>query len=71
MFDQIFSFKKRFGCCLFVGVELCREGFDEEEEQEEVENEVAPILVQLAYVHQLQGHQDEATKLYTTVLKNK
>ncbi|PQQ19040.1 signal recognition particle subunit SRP72 [Prunus yedoensis var. nudiflora] len=37
--------------------------------EDEIENELAPIAVQLAYVQQLLGHKQEAIEAYTDVIK--
>ncbi|KNC99257.1 uncharacterized protein SPPG_05512 [Spizellomyces punctatus DAOM BR117] len=51
---------------------LCRESLAAEQySEEEIQQELAVIAVQLAYVHQLQGRSAEAIELYETVLKLK
>jgi len=44
---------------------------EEGEAEEDIEDEIAIIKVQLAYVLQMQGKEKEAQALYNTVLKNK
>lgn len=52
--------------------ELCRDSFSGDDfTPEDLDNEIAVILVQLGFVYQLQGKHDDAMKLYTTALKSK
>ncbi|RUS30933.1 hypothetical protein BC938DRAFT_478737, partial [Jimgerdemannia flammicorona] len=52
--------------------ELCRSSLsDEDYSDEEIERELAVIVVQLAYVYQLRGMVAEAAELYQSVLKTK
>ncbi|RUO96585.1 hypothetical protein BC936DRAFT_141795, partial [Jimgerdemannia flammicorona] len=51
---------------------LCRSSLsDEDYSDEEIERELAVIVVQLAYVYQLRGMVAEAAELYQSVLKTK
>ncbi|KAF9994524.1 Signal recognition particle core component [Entomortierella chlamydospora] len=49
---------------------ICRETLNDYDE-EEIEQEMAIIVVQTAYVHQLLGHVEQARELYHSVLKIK
>jgi len=50
----------------------CQKSMREEQASEaDLQSELAPLQTQLAYVYQLQGRDDEAAHLYTTVLKSK
>ncbi|KAF9959095.1 hypothetical protein BGZ72_010335 [Mortierella alpina] len=49
---------------------LCRETLSDYDE-DEIEQELAIIVVQTAYVHQLLGHTEQARELYHSVLKTK
>ncbi|KAL1916119.1 uncharacterized protein VTP21DRAFT_6123 [Calcarisporiella thermophila] len=52
--------------------QLCKKTLSEQKlTQEEIDQEMAVILVQLAYVYQLQGRHSKAIELYQTVLKYK
>jgi signal recognition particle subunit SRP72 len=53
--------------------EMCKEFYKSEEDfdEEELENELAIIKVQLAYCLQVLNKNDEALKIYNSVLKNK
>lgn len=64
----------RFRPWVLIGVlvELCRKAFSGDDfTQEELEEELAPVLVQQGLVHQLLGQTDEALNLYTAALKSK
>ncbi|CAG8508862.1 9469_t:CDS:10 [Ambispora gerdemannii] len=51
---------------------VCRKSLSQEDYSEkEIERELATIIVQLAYVHQLQGRINEATDLCQSVIKSK
>ena len=52
---------------------MCKEFYQSEEDfdESELENELAIIKVQLAYCLQVLNKNDEALKIYNTVLKNK
>ncbi len=52
---------------------MCKDFFQNEEDfdESELENELAIIKVQLAYCLQKLNQNDEALKIYNTVLKNK
>ncbi|KAG0011232.1 Signal recognition particle core component, partial [Entomortierella chlamydospora] len=50
--------------------QICRETLNDYDE-EEIEQEMAIIVVQTAYVHQLLGHVEQARELYHSVLKIK
>lgn len=50
---------------------MCKEYFEDEEDQEFVESEMAIIRIQLAYCLQKAGKIDEALKIYNSVLKSK
>ncbi|KAF9356270.1 hypothetical protein BGX26_005492 [Mortierella sp. AD094] len=50
--------------------QICREALKDYDE-EEIEQEMAIIVVQTAYVHQLLGHAEQARELYLSVLKIK
>ena len=54
-------------------VELCRESFEDDPEatQEEIDAELGVIRVQMGYVLQKMGQNDEALKLYNQVIKQK
>jgi hypothetical protein len=52
---------------LFPPIGICREAFKEEE----IEDELVPILVQLGYVHQLSGKLESAMELYSSAIKSK
>jgi len=57
---------------LKLSEELCRKAFSGDDfTQEELEEELAPVLVQQGLVHQLLGQTDEALNLYTAALKSK
>ncbi|KAF9912534.1 hypothetical protein BX616_010314 [Lobosporangium transversale] len=49
---------------------VCREALKDYDE-EEIEQELAIIVVQIAYVYQLMGKTEQAKELYQTVLKSK
>ncbi|XP_070540051.1 signal recognition particle subunit SRP72-like [Ptychodera flava] len=52
---------------------LCRESLEDDPDmtEEDIESEVAVIQVQLAYVLQLQGKNEEALKIYNNVFKSR
>ena len=58
---------------MFVCVEMCKESFAEDADvgEEEVDEELAIIRVQLAYLLQAQGRTAEANTLYNTVQKSR
>ena len=58
---------------LYIYVELCRESFEDDPEatQEEIDAELGVIRVQMGYVLQKMGQNDEALKLYNQVIKQK
>jgi len=52
--------------------ELCRSAAEEDEmDAEDLQNELAPIQVQLGFVKQQLGKPDEAVEIYNSVLKTK
>lgn len=50
---------------------MCKQTFEDEEDQDFVESEMAIIRIQLAYCLQKLGKLDEALKIYNSVLKSK
>lgn len=50
---------------------LCKQTFEDEEDQEYVENEMAIIRVQLAYCLQKLGKNEDALRIYNDVMKAK
>eukprot|EP01116_Phalansterium_solitarium_P012259 TRINITY_DN28393_c0_g1_i1.p1 TRINITY_DN28393_c0_g1~~TRINITY_DN28393_c0_g1_i1.p1 ORF type:complete len:671 (-),score=327.00 TRINITY_DN28393_c0_g1_i1:85-2097(-) len=57
---------------LQLALRVCQESLQAEgASDEEVNDELAIIQTQLAYVHQVRGNTDEALRLYNAVLKNK
>ncbi|CAG8590246.1 10636_t:CDS:10, partial [Ambispora leptoticha] len=51
---------------------ICRKSLSQEDYSEkEIEQELATIIIQLAYVYQLQGRTNEAIDLYQSVIKSK
>ncbi|XP_063221217.1 signal recognition particle subunit SRP72 [Bacillus rossius redtenbacheri] len=50
---------------------LCRETFEEDDADADVEEELSIIRVQLAYCMQMQGREKEAQAIYSSVLKHK
>ncbi|KAI9206477.1 uncharacterized protein BJ171DRAFT_497988 [Polychytrium aggregatum] len=49
----------------------CRKSLqDEDYSEEEIEREISPIALQLACVYQLQGRTEEASEIYTGILKS-
>jgi len=52
--------------------ELCRSAAEEDEmDAEDLQNELAPIQVQLGFVKQQLGKPEEAVEIYNSVLKTK
>eukprot|EP00002_Diphylleia_rotans_P001499 TRINITY_DN1083_c0_g1_i10.p1 TRINITY_DN1083_c0_g1~~TRINITY_DN1083_c0_g1_i10.p1 ORF type:complete len:642 (-),score=184.85 TRINITY_DN1083_c0_g1_i10:1751-3676(-) len=56
---------------LAVAEKLCRESFSEEDEKEELEDELAIILTQKAYVYDNLGRHQEAREIYESILRSK
>lgn len=54
-------------------IKACKEYFAEysESEEEELQEELSPLQVQLAYAIQLQGREEEALKIYNQVLRSR
>jgi hypothetical protein len=70
--SEILSFSNNKYEIFFFFLELCRKSAEEESmEKEELQNELAPIQIQLGFIRQQLGKPDEAVEIYNTVLKAK